>query len=305
MPVGTTNRTQMAYIAETVFGTTPGVGAMQILRYTGESFDNNFSFTESAEIIADRMTTSMVRTAASGGGELAFELSYGMFDPFLEAALGGTWALDVVKTGTTQRSFTVEKQFLDVAQFLAFPGQRIDTLGLALRTGQIASGSVGFVGRKSNPMSATTVRATTAAAPTNPVMAPVDSISLLQEGGAAVAGVSEVTISLANSLRPLNVLNSADSLDVNAGRQRVSGTMNMYFQDAVQFAKFTSLATSSIAVTIGGASTLKYAILVPKIVITKSSVVAGGGDADLMVAMEWSAVKDTVTGTLIQVTRTP
>lgn len=305
MPVATSNRAQLTYIAETTWGATPGVGTMKIVRYTGESLDNNYGFTESSEIIADRMTTDIVRVSGSSAGEVNYELSYGMFDDWIEAALGGTWTTNVVKTGTTARSFTVEKQFLDVTQFLAFTGQRIDTWRMELRQGQIAAGSFGFLGKASNAMAATTARAGTTAAPTDAVMAPVDSIQVLTENAVTIAGCSGLTFNLSNSLRPLPVLNSIDPLDINAGRQRLTGTLDIYFQDATMFSKFRSLTETALVVKIGGAAAKNYNLNIPRVKFTKASIVAGGGDQDLMVQFEWTALRHTGTSSLMEVTRTP
>ena len=305
MAVGTSNRAQLTYIAETAWGTTPGVGSMKIVRYTGESIDNNYQFTESAEIISDRMTTDIVRVGGSSAGEVNYELSYGMFDDWIEAALMGTWTTNVVGTGTTPKSFTVEKQFLDITQFLAFTGCRVDTWRMELRQGQIATGSFGFVGKASNAMSGTTARTGTTAAPTNSVLAPVDSIQVLTEGGSNISGCSALTFNLSNSLRTLPVLNSIDPLDINAGRQRVTGTMDIYFQDATMYSKFRALTTTAIVAKIGGAASKNYNLNFPNVKFTKATIVAGGGDQDLMVSFEWTALKDTGTSSLLQVTRTP
>lgn len=303
MAVGVSNRAQLTYITETVWGTTPGAGSMQIMRYTGESIDNQFNFTESAEIIADRMTTDIIRVGAQAGGDVNIELSYGAYDVWLEAALQGTWTSDILKTGTTARSFTLEKQFLDLTQFHAFPGQRVDSFRLDLRTGQVASGSFGFLGKQGNAMAGTTVRAGTTAAATEPVLAPVNDLSVINEGGSSLVGAQELTLSLSNSMRPLPVINSADLLDVNSGRQRLTGTLLVYFQDAALFAKFRALTNSAISATIGAATLKKYTILIPKVKYTKATIVAGGGDQDMMVALEWTAIKDTTENSLIKITR--
>lgn len=305
MPVGTTNRTQLAYIPEVTWGVTPGTGTMKIVRYTGESLDGNYTFTESGEIIADRMTTDIVRTAASGAGEVNYELSYGMFDDWIEMALCGTWTTNVVRTGTVLRSCTLEKQFLDVTQFLAFTGQRVDTWRMELRQGQIASGSFGFVGKSPNAMAATTVRAGTTAAPTDPVMAPVDSIQTLTEGGSALGSASGLTFSLSNSMRSLPVINSIDPLDINAGRQRITGTLDIYFENATAYAKFRSQTETAIVVGIGGVAAKRYNLNFPRVKFTKASVTAGGGDQDLMVAFEWTALRHAGTSALLEVTRLP
>jgi hypothetical protein len=112
-------------------------------------------------------------------------------------------------------------------------------------------------------------------------------------------------MSLSNSLRPLSVINSADPLDINAGRQRLTGTLAIYFQDAALFTKFRNLTTTALVAKIGGTSTSNYNILIPKVKITKATIVAGGGDQDLMVACEWTALKDTTEGSLYTITRTP
>lgn len=305
MAVGTSNRAQLAYILESTFGTTPGVGSMQVVRYTGESLDSELTFTESAEIIADRMTTDIVRTASRGAGAVNVELSYGAHDPWIEAAMCGTWATNVLKTGTTMRSFTLEKQFLDLTQFLAFPGQRIDTMRFDFRVGAIITGAFGFVGRAALPMAATTVRAGTTAATTNPVMASVDAIQVLTEGGSPLVGVQELSFSVSNGMRSLGVIDDDAVFDVNAGRQRLTGTFSLYFQDAVLYNKFRNLTYTALRVESGGATTLKYNFLIPRVRITKATIVAGGGDQDLMVQCEFTAVKDTTENSLMTITRTP
>lgn len=91
MPFASANLTQLAYKVESTFGTTPAGNGTK-LRCTDTS-NLQFALTSdtSKEIRSDRQTTDLVITGASASGSVPFELSYREYDPFIEAALQGTW----------------------------------------------------------------------------------------------------------------------------------------------------------------------------------------------------------------------
>jgi hypothetical protein len=85
------NLTQLAYVAESTWGTTPGSPAMRGIRYTGENIDFNIENTESQEIVTDRQTTDLIQTGARAVGGYNFEVSYKEHDEFFESALMSVW----------------------------------------------------------------------------------------------------------------------------------------------------------------------------------------------------------------------
>jgi len=88
MPVlASTSRVQLAYILESVFGTTPGAGNGSFLRVTGESLDYAITKEMSKELRADRSISSVVPVAAQAAGGFNFHLNYGEYDPFLSSLL--------------------------------------------------------------------------------------------------------------------------------------------------------------------------------------------------------------------------
>lgn len=91
MALASSNRAQVRYIEETVFGVTPAAGNPKNLRVTGESLDFSISSETSKEIRSDRQTTDTVQVGASASGGVNFELSYAEFDPLIEAVLQDTW----------------------------------------------------------------------------------------------------------------------------------------------------------------------------------------------------------------------
>ncbi len=86
------NRVTLAYIAETVWGSTPASNVdMSAVRLTGESLGHTKQTTTSNEIRSDRQRADIVEVGANAGGDVSFELSHTAFDDFLEALLQGTW----------------------------------------------------------------------------------------------------------------------------------------------------------------------------------------------------------------------
>ena len=95
-----TNRTGLAYLAETTWGETPS-SALTELRFKGESFAYNITNTQSEEIRNDRQVTDIIQTGASCSGGFDFELSYSEYDTLLAAAL---WSSGWSTASTISRS---------------------------------------------------------------------------------------------------------------------------------------------------------------------------------------------------------
>lgn len=102
------DRVGLAYVEETVFGTTPsGPPTLQDLRFTNESLSQNTGTVSSAEIRPDRQVTDVIRTNIGGEGDVGMELSYGAFDEWFEFALQATaWSSPVTVGPNATTSFT-------------------------------------------------------------------------------------------------------------------------------------------------------------------------------------------------------
>lgn len=85
------NRSQLAFVAESIWGTTPGTATLKKLRFTDESLNFAIDNIQSNEIRADRQTTDLIQTGAECGGGVNFELSYGAQDDLIAAALWDAW----------------------------------------------------------------------------------------------------------------------------------------------------------------------------------------------------------------------
>ncbi len=145
---GTTNRTAVRFVGESIFKTTPATPEFQALRYTGESVAYNRRNITSNEIRDDRMTSDLITVGADVSGDLNYELSYSSFDELIAAALCSNWSGNAIKNGIVAKSFTFQKHFQDLAVpiFQNFVGCRIGGMTLEFQTAQILTGKFSVMG---------------------------------------------------------------------------------------------------------------------------------------------------------------
>lgn len=97
MTIAQTNRVALRYARESVWGETPQTPAATALRITAESLAHRKRTALSREIRADRQRTALLETGQGADGDVSFELAFGVFDSFLEAALGDAVASALVQ----------------------------------------------------------------------------------------------------------------------------------------------------------------------------------------------------------------
>ena len=130
------SRHEINYVAETVFGTTPASPAFSAFRNTGTTLELSKTAITSSELRSDRQISDFLGGNRQVGGDIGIELSADSFDDMIEAALGGTWAADILKAGTVSRSFTVERLFDDITRYLRYTGMVVSGFSLSVQPGR-------------------------------------------------------------------------------------------------------------------------------------------------------------------------
>jgi len=92
MAIASADRVRLAYVVESIPGTTPTTPALQIVRLTGESLDVTRENIVSSELRADRNVMDLIQVGGGAGGGMEFELSYGTYDDLLASALQSSWS---------------------------------------------------------------------------------------------------------------------------------------------------------------------------------------------------------------------
>lgn len=305
-----TNKEQIGYNMEAAWGTTPAT-ALQLVRYVSADGKQTKNTVESNEVSTNREVAGIIQTSRAGGIDFATELSYGNLDDFLQSLLGNAWTLnspsagiDTISVGTTRKSMTVERQFTDIAQFLAYKGAMVQKLDVNVQIGQIITAAVSCLSKSPVIAGATVGTGGPTAAPTNAIMDPIASIQVVQEGGAgSVAGLTDLSFSLNNGLIVFDQLANVDPAEIQMAQLVASGKFSCYFADATYLTKFLNHTQTSLKVTLGGAATKKYQFLFQNIQLTAASTPNSGKNKPIVQTFEWKAAKD-VTNTTVNIQRT-
>lgn len=295
------SRTQLAYVAESTFGTTPGVPSMVAVPFNTHSLDLTKTRVQSEEITPDRMPRIDRHGQRTVSGDITVQMRPADYDWLLEGALFGAFTTNVLNTGTTVKSYTIEDGALDIAQYRAFAGCMVNTMQMSVAPNQMVSATFGILG-KNLTQSATPLDATLTAASGNE---PFDSYSgTISEGGGAIAYVNSLDFTLNNNLTPAFVLGATTTPQMEFGMSTLEGTMTVYYQDAALITKFLNETESSLSIVLDDrVAGLNYTLLMPRIKINGAAVPVANPQSRLM-SIPFVALRDSVTGTQLRITRT-
>lgn len=305
------NLTNLAYVEEVTFGTTPSSN-LQLLRRTGGSIDINQNTVTSAEIRSDLRAGRPVRTALSSGGQIPVEWSYGTLDDILEGMLMNSWSSDVLVDGTTKKSYTFEEQLTDPSIspsiYITHKGARIETLSMSFALEQIVTGSFGV--RAANPSVGSSSAGTGNTNPTTTgPLNTVDMITGLTEGaaGTTLSSLSRVTgidINMSRSLRDKRELGTLAAYDIGVGRLLVSGQIQYYIEDSTLLAAFLAFTDRALDITLTDEDSNTIQVEIPKLKYTGQARIENPGvDSDRIVTLPFEAYADADDAALIRFTR--
>lgn len=312
MPGNATGRGyRVAYIKEVTQGTTPAT-APTLLRTIGGGMKVAASTVESDEVQLVEVP-DVIRTNVDGTGTINFEYSYGGIHPILEGLFASVFTTNVLRVGSTPTFFTIEDQFTDISRFLAGKGCVIEGVTVTLAQGQKITGTITYraLTPPTSMASATVFGAAPTAAPTNPIMSPVGSVRLIQEGGAldlgpAGIGTTGFTIEMTRPGIAQPQLGSTALSGLDQGTFVCKGTLALYMPAGASALvdKYLSDTETSLALTLGGASTLRDAYLFTRVKFTDGGPSESAKNTPTTLNLSWQALS-TSPNTTVQVTRTP
>lgn len=303
-------RHSMAYILEVTRGTTPASPSFSNVRHLGTTMALSKSTIESGEIRDDRQIAFMRHGNKSVAGDLSVEMSYGTFDDFLQAALGGTWATDTpsvgtdqLQVGTTRRYFTIERKFANLAtpEWHRYTGAEVNTFSLSIAPDAVVSGTFGFIAKDASIGTAELSGASYGAATTTEPFTSFEGS--ITEGGSALGIVTSLEMSLENGLNPLFVVGDSTSDTPSIGRSRVTGTVGVYFQSKTLLEKFINETSSSLVFTLVDPAGNQYEVTLPNIKYTGGQPDVSG-DGEVTISLPFTALYDSTEGSNLTIERT-
>jgi len=209
---------------------------------------------------------------------------------------------DFLANGTTQRSFTFERQQQDLTSpaYEYFTGQQVDGFALMLKASAIVTGTIDLTGLGA---SATTTRAsgaTDVAATTTPVMNAASNVGTLAENGSLVGSPSymqEVGFTLKNNLAQQNAVGTLAAIGIRDGEIDLSGNITAYFGDLTLLNQVINNNDTSLMFRIGRKDSNRESTIfsVPSIKISGTSPVSGKNQ-DRLFTGTYQAKRDPTSG---------
>ena len=303
MAIATGSQHSLHYVAESTYGTTPATPTWKPMCITGVNLGLTRDAIESGCLSSDRQVKDVRNGNKQLGGGVDSEIIYEEADDWLEAALMGTWTANVLKAGTTRRSFTIERGFngLDTPEYHRSAGVELSGFDISLAPNSLATITYNTLGQSLTVATAQVPSSTYNPMTTN---APFDSFTgSITEGGTAVAVVTQMDLSLDNGMEPTFVLFDDETIRPTDGKSRITGTLTAYYEDSTLYNKFVNGTNSAIVFTMTDPAGNDYEFNFPNIKYTGGNPDVSG-DGPVTLALEFSAIYDATEASQIVITRT-
>jgi hypothetical protein len=303
MPFSQGARTRLSYIAEVTYGTTPSSSPVYVqIPFNTHSLDLQKTRVQSNMITSDRMPSIDRHGQRIVSGDVVVEMRPADYDWLLEGALFGTFASNILNTGTTVKSYSVQDAALDITQFRTFQGVMVNTMAMSLKPDAMIMATFGLVGQDIAQAASAPAGASYTAYSTNE---PFDAFTgTITEGGSAIALVNSLDFTLNNNLGATYVLGSNVTPQMEFGMSTLEGSMTVYYQDKALIDKFLGETESSLSIVMDDRVAGKnYTFLMPRIKINGAAVPVGSPQSRL-ITVPFVALKDSSTGTQFRITRT-
>jgi len=290
---------RLAYIAEVTYGTTPATPAFQVINPTSHSLGLEKETFQSETIRSDRQLNDFRHGVRQVSGDIGIEFRDASWDDLLQAVMMGTWSADVLKAGTTRRSFTIERFFSDITRYRRAVGCEFNSFSLECPASGIVTGTFGVIGMDDTGAGTAIASSTYTADPNENVM---DSLSgSITVGGSAVTCITSIKLTLENGIENLPVVGETTRIRGAAGRSIVTGELTAFYQDDTLLDAFEDETEVAIVFTLtDGVAT--YTFTLPKVKFTGGKPEVGG-EREVSITMPFQAIYSSGDATQLKIER--
>jgi len=217
---------------------------------------------------------------------------------------------------TALKSFSIEKVFADVSQYFMFTGMVTSRLELNIATGQILTGTFGFVGKSSSRSGATQFGASASASQSYGVMNAVDGVGavsggiggiLLRSAGSDLLAntyVQSMRVNIDAKLRGQKAVGVKGNAGIAPGTYSVEGTLGVYLADGSVYDEAIAGNLVTLTFPVHDVNNNGYAFTFENCKLGVPTVTAGGMDSDVILSIPFTAVApDTSTDRMVYIDR--
>jgi hypothetical protein len=207
----------------------------------------------------------------------------------------------------TKQSFTIETSFTDVSKNFVARGQRAGSFSLDVKTGDIVTGSMDFMGRDIIHSSTNLLGLspyTPLETTTTEVLNATSNVGTIKYQGTALdLAIQSITMKGDNNLREQRAVGEQFPAGIGYGKFDLSGTADMYFESFEVYQAFVDHTTVSLGFDFTDVDNNHYIFTIPAVKFTKDPISPDGIDTDVMEKLEWTAQRDPVLKTQLMIDR--
>jgi hypothetical protein len=210
---------------------------------------------------------------------------------------------DFLINGSTKRSNTIERQYLDHSPvtYEYLRGQTIDKFAIAADAQKVATFTKTYMGSDAVVQTTRFAGATDIVAPTNDVLNAASNVGRIGFAGAAIIGPNYVTradFSYANNLRRQIAVGTLGAVGIGDGEFAVTGTLSTYFGDKTVLDKIINNTLTSFDIRLGRTDSNNETLVFdfPSIKLASGSPSVSGKNADVMLQANFQALRDSTLG---------
>jgi hypothetical protein len=301
--IATGSQHTVSYVAESTYGTTPSTPAYTPIPFTGTTLGMQKDSIVSNKLRSDRQIEDLRHGNKSASGDITAELEYGSFDDLLQAMSMGTWASDVLTSGTTRRSFTLERYFgnLDTPEYHRYTGCEVNTMSMTVAPNAMVETTFGFIGQD---VSTGTARVTGSTDNSVTDYQPFDSFTgSITEGGSAIATVTQIDLNWTNGLETAYVIGTDTTIQPSDSKSNLTGTLTAFFTSSALYDKFLNETSSEIVFTLTDPAGNDLQFDIPNVKYNAGNPDVSG-EGRVTVALEFQALYNSGDSSQIVITRT-
>lgn len=204
-----------------------------------------------------------------------------------------------LKNGILRKSFLLEKGFGDIAQFMSFTGCRVGQMTMTVESQALVTGAFSVMGKEADAASASVIGKFIPAGIKDALNA-TTNVGNIQEGGVAIASaIRSVNLAVNNNLRQKPQIGSRSSVDIGYGFVDVTGSVQVYFSDLIMLNKFLDHTESQLSFRFTDSEGNSLVFTLPRLFFSSGSPTAPSGNEDVLLPMEFTAVRDNATDSVI------
>lgn len=197
--------------------------------------------------------------------------------------------------GTTQTSYTIERENSDIGVFIAYTGMTPSKLTVNIASGSLSSISFDFMGKAGMEANATQLPGSPIAAPTFDIHSGVaGATSAIWMNGVPLTGtyVKSVALTFDNTLREQDAIGTLGAVGIGSGTIACTAQLSVYFADKTLFTQFRQNAYGSVGFATSDAAGNGYVFTFPKTNVSDFTTNASAKDQDQMLDITVTALSD-------------